>query len=155
MKYAIAAILIIALLMAYLAGSDAEVECFIICNPKSHVWVRRSPKKGAEEIGFLDCGDRFLTDGKRKNGFVHVVGITEYGEGWIHKGYVVYDKPEIVNCRGTVAATGRVKLQRYIGGKRIGYINVCEDVKVFAISEDWAVTNRGFIKLKYLELWNE
>ena len=155
MNRVIACILIFLLLIAFLAGCGAEIECYAICNPESHIWIRRSPKKGSDEIGYLDCGDNFKTDGKTKNGFIHVIGMTEYGEGWVHKGYVVYDKPEIVNCRGTVAATGRVKLQRYVGGKRIGYIKVCEDVKVFAISEDWAVTNRGFIKLKYLELWDE
>ena len=155
MKRIITILALISVLTLIIAGSVAEDEYFIICNPKSYVNVRRSPKKGAEEIGRLDCGDSFLSDGKKKNGYIHVVGMTEYGEGWIHKGYVVEDQPIIESLRGTIAATGRVKTRRYIGGKKLEWLEVCTDVWIYVMSDEWAVTNRGFIRTKYLEVWNE
>lgn len=155
MKRLISVILILTILTAVLPVSAEEHEYFIICNPKSYVCVRRTPKKGAEESGRLDCGDKFISDGKKKNGYIHVLGVTEDGEGWVHRGYVIEDQPTVENLRATVAATGRVKTRRYIGGKKLEWLEVCTDVWVYAISDEWAVTNRGFIRTKYLEVWNE
>ena len=93
------------------------------------------------------------TDGKTRNGFLHIYGVTEYGEGWVHTGYVVDDAPIIETCYATVAATGRVKARRYIGGKRSSWVSVCTDVRVFARSEEWAVTSKGYIPMRYLEVW--
>ena len=150
------AVIIVLLLLSvcYLAGAE-EKEMYVLCDPKptNRVCVRRFPKKGAEETGYLTCGDKVLTDGKTKNGFVHVIGITEDGEGWVHKGYLVEDKPIIEGCFATVTASGRVMTRRYIGGKKSGWVEVLTDLKVYARSEEWAVTNKGYIRTKYLEVW--
>lgn len=152
-----AALIIMALLfltICWMAGAE-ETTKYILCNPKqdNHVAIRRSPRKGAEETGRLQCGDYILTDGMKKNGYVHIIGMTEYGEGWVHKGYVVNDKPVIEQCNASIAATGRVMSFRRIGKEKNGYLDVGTDVKVYARSEEWAVTNKGYIRTKYLEVW--
>ena len=90
MRKAIAAIIVICALTTLFAVSGYGAGYFIICDPSSCVCVRRSPKKGADVTGRLDCGDAIETDNRERNGYIHVLGITEYGEGWVHSGYVVH-----------------------------------------------------------------
>ena len=148
---------ILLLLLAICQFAGAEETRFILCNPKleNHVAIRRSPRKGAEETGRLDCGDPIITDGKVKNGYLHILGMTEDGEGWVHTGYVVNDKPVIDRCMATVAARGRVMARRFIGGKRTEWLAVCSDVRVLAMSAEWAVTNRGYVRTEFLEVWHD
>ena len=156
MKRLISILAFICILTAILAVSVAEDEYFIICNPKTYICVRRTPKKGAEETGRLDFGDSVFTDGKKKNGYLHVVDITEDGEGWVFAGNVISDKPEkLENARANVAATGRVMSYRWVNGKKNGWVNVGTQVVVLAWSEEWAVTNKGYIRTQYLEVWYE
>lgn len=156
MRLLISILAVICVLSAILAVSVAEDEYFIICNPKTYVCVRKSPKKSAEETGWLDFGDSILTDGVKKNGYLHVLGITEDGEGWVFAGNVVGDKPQkLKNARANVAATGRVMSYRWINGARNGYVKLGTDVYVYAISDEWAVTDRGYIRTEYLEVWYE
>lgn len=153
-KTAMIFIVLMILTVCYIAGAEDE-EKYILCNPRidNHVAVRKSPRRGAEETGRLECGDKIWTDGKTRNGYLHIYGITEDGEGWVHKGYVVDDRPVIEKYIATVAASGRVAARRYIGGKRNKWLEVCTDVKVYAKSDEWAVTNEGYIQIKYLECW--
>ena len=111
---------------------------------------------GAQITGYLDFGDWVETDGEKKNGFLHVYGITENGDGWIFAGYVVDDEPvKLEKAWASIGATGRVMTYRWIDGKENGWVQVCDDVKVYAMSEEWAVTDKGYIKTKYLEVWYE
>ena len=145
-------ILIIALAACYAAGAE-DRQIFILCNPKTPVIVRRSPKKASDETGRLDCGDTVMTDGKTRNGYLHVYGVTESGEGWIVTGHDVWEKPEILGCKAEVSAPGRVRARNKIGGKKVGWLQVGDEVTVYAMSEEWAVTNRGYVMNKYLEVW--
>lgn len=153
-KLALIIILLLLVMICYFAGAEDETK-YILCNPKptSHVAIRRSPKHKAEEIGRLDCGDWFITDGKTRNGYLHLIGLTEYGEGWVHMGYVVDDKPVIEKCNGTISASGRVKARKHINGTKNCWLAVGDDIRVFARSEEWAVTNKGFIRTEFLEVW--
>lgn len=155
MRRVVAWVTLLIVLIAVLPASADEHELFIICNPNSYVCVRGSPDKGAERTGLLDCGDSVITDGEKKNGFLHILWITEADEGWVFLGYVVEDKPIIETVHANVAATGRVAARRYIGGKRRCWVNVCSEVKVYARTDEWAVTNKGFIQSQYLEIWYE
>lgn len=128
-------------------------EYYIICNPDSYVHVRKTPKKGGEETGQLYCGDRVVTDGKRKNGYLHCIDLsTEYGEGWVHLGYIVSDQPKIIEGYGIITSNGRVATRRWINGKRSSWIRDGTRVRILAISEEWTLTVRGFIKSEYLEV---
>ncbi len=153
-KVAFVALIILILSVAYIAGAEDETK-YILCNPRTdnHVAIRRSPRKGAEETGRLDCGDWFITDGKTRNGYIHLIGLTEDGEGWVHLGYVVDDKPVIEKCNATISGSGRVKARRYINGKKNCWLAIGDDVKIYARSEEWAVTSKGYVRTEYLEVW--
>ena len=155
MKRIIALVIVLtASIVCFTAFSESS-DKYIICNPESYVLVRKSPKNTAEATGRLDCGDTIQTDGKQKDGFLHILGVTEFGEGWVFQGYIVDDEPMIEQGKATVTANGRVAARKYIGSKEYKWVKVCTDVKLLARSEEWAVTDKGFIKTEYLELWYE
>jgi hypothetical protein len=133
--------------------SGSADEYFIICNTKTEINVRRAAKRSSEKIGWLECGDRVETDGVKKNGFVYCYDMnTESGDGWVYAGYLVPDKPEKYGGRYVeVKANGRVACRQYVNGKRQGWVNDGQEVKVYAVSAEWAATNKGFIKTEYLE----
>ena len=156
MKKIISVILLLTALLASFTAVADNTKVFILCNPKTPVIVRKLPKKGSEETGRLDFGDWVITDGKKKNGFLHVIGITEAGEGWIFAGHTISDQPvKMEKARATIAATGRVMSYRWVNGRKNGFLDIGEDVKLLAWSEDWAVTDHGYIKTQYLEVWYE
>ena len=156
MKKLICATIVLTVILSCFTALAEEGRVFIFCNPKTPVIIRKTPKKGSEETGRLDFGDWVETDGKKKNGFLHVIGVTEAGEGWVFAGYVIKDQPEkLEGARANIGATGRVMSYRWVNGKRNGWVQVCEEVKVYAWSEEWAVTDKGYIRTKYLEVWYE
>lgn len=154
MKRAISIILLLAIFATSAAFAD-ENEYFILCNPDSHVCIRRSPKKDSDEIGQLEFGDMILTDGRKRNGFLHCIRLSnEWGEGWVYKGYLVQDEPRKWGQLVSVTANGRVASRRYVNGKRQGWLKRGQKVTVYGYSDEWAVTNRGFVKTKFLEVGN-
>ena len=156
MKKLICMVIVLAVLAAVFTAVAEERQMFIFCNPKTPVIIRKTPRKGSEESGRLDFGDWVITDGVKKNGFLHVVGVTESGEGWIFAGYVIEDQPvRMEKARANIGATGRVMSYRWVNGKKNGWLQVCEEVKVYGWSEEWAVTDKGYIRTKYLEVWYE
>ena len=155
MKRLIAILLLLAALTSVSTGVCDEYGVFILCNPNTNVNVRSSPKKGTSVVGWIDFGDEVLTDGEKRNGFLHVFTSGEM-DGWIHSGYVVEDEPrKVERAWANVAATGRVMTYKRIGGQKNGWVEIGTQVRVYAISEEWAVTNRGYIRTKYLEVWYE
>lgn len=155
MKRAIALIILLTALFATSCGLCDDYPVFILCNPKTPVNVRMAPKKGTSIVGRLDFGDCVETDGVKRNGFLHVYA-GDGGDGWIHAGYVVEDQPEKTErAYASVAASGRVLTYKRIGGKRNKWLNIGDELKVYALSEEWAVTNKGYVRTKYLEVWYE
>ena len=142
----------VAILMLSVAMAE-EYDMFVICAPGSYVNIRSSPSKGGDEAGRLDCGDSVTTDGKERNGYIHVLGMTDYGDGCVYKGYLVPDRPRIGTCKASIAASGRVACYQYANGKRTGWIKNGADLKVYVISDEWAVTNKGFVRCRHLEVW--
>lgn len=134
-------------------GEEREyTECWVLCQPDSYVNARLNPKKKSAEIGRLECGDNFYTDGKTMNGYVHCFGVGEWGEGWVHKGYVVYTKPYKPSTQlKKVESNGRVAARRTIDGARRCWLKNEQTIKVYMISEEWSVTNQGFVKTKFIE----
>lgn len=154
MRRFVAVMLFFAILCGILPVCSAEDEYFIICDPKSHVCVRRSPKRSGEESGRLEFGDKVWADGKKQNGFLHCVGINnEWGEGWVYKGNLVEDEPVKFNGKATVVGKGKVFCRRCVNGAKHGSLKNGTEVKVLAYSNEWAVTNKGYIKTEFLEMW--
>lgn len=153
-------LLIIVLLIGVLIGTcckgeDELVKCWIMCKPGSQVNVRRTPDKRSMEVGYLESGDWFMTDGSSSNGFIRCYGIGEYGEGWIYCGYVATEEPESVFEQYVCCAVKRVAIRRWMNGPKVdgsSWLVNGSNVDVFYIADGWACTSRGYILSEYLEV---
>ena len=130
-----------------------DQECWILCQPDSWVYAREKPKKKSTELGRLECGEMIYTDGKIKNGYLHVYGLNfELSEGWVSKGYIVFSEPyEPYFKDNKILSNGRVAARRTINGKRRCWVVNGQSIKVYMMSDEWSVTNKGFIKTKFIE----
>ena len=128
-----------------------EADCWVMCSPGDYVNIRRSPDRHSEACGWAETGMRFRTDWVEKNGFVHLLGVTEYGEGWISAGYVVYEEPRILDTETAITGKGRVASRKHIGGDRKKWMKPGDTVTVYSAADGWAVTDRGWIRTEYLE----
>jgi len=132
---------------------DESIIAYVICMPGDYVNVRPFPSTRHDRSGYLEAGDEIYLDGRKKNGFVHIVNAhTESGEGWVYKGYIVYDEPERVNQKAVVSCNGRLSARRYIGGKRRKWLQPQQTVKVYYWTDEWALTDSGYVQSKYLDL---
>jgi hypothetical protein len=158
----VAALLLVAVLLVIgiaigscCKGEEQLATCWAMCKPGSQVIVRRSPDKKSMEVGWLDCGDDFKTDGDSKNGFIRCYGIGENGEGWVYCGYVSTEEPEMVMQRYVCVAKKQVAIRRWMGGpqvERSPWLKNGQNVTVFCIGDGWACTSRGYIKSEWLEV---
>lgn len=138
-------------------GYSEEDPCFtawVICQPNDFVNAREKPSRKSRECGYFLPGDPVETDGYSKNGFLRCYGF-ETGVAWVSEGYVVYDKPELVDCTAYSIAKGRLAARKCIDGKRRCWVGVNEEVKVSWMSSEWCVTNKGFVKTEFLEMEGE
>ena len=95
---------------------------------------------------------KIWTDNVEKGGWLHVVDLpAECDTGWISSRYIVYDEPQPVFCELEIRAEGRVACRQWIGGKVIHWVHNGETVMVYYSSEEWSVTDMGYIKTEYLE----
>jgi hypothetical protein len=131
-----------------------EQECWILCQPDSWVYARMNPSKKSQELGRLECGDKVYTDGKTKNGFLHIYGLWfELDEGWVKKGYVVFDEPYRPFLYETnISSNGRVMARKTIDGKRRCWLKDGQAIKVYMMTDEWAVTNKGFVKSRFIDI---
>ena len=124
---------------------------YVIC--KDYVNARSSPNKKQEPIGRLETGDIVHTDGVKKNGYLHCVDLDfEDCEGWVFAGYLTEYKPETLWQNATVVSKGRLAARNYIKGKRTKWLKPGASVKVYYWSDDWSLTNYGYVQTQYLEL---
>ena len=134
--------------------NDSLVKCWILCKPGSQVNVRRTPSKKSEQVGFLEVGDWFWTDGNSADGWIRCYGIGEYGEGWIYSGYVVTEEPVKVYEQYVCVAKKRVACRTWIGGPKTSkpWLANGSNVSVFYEADGWAITSRGYIQSEWLEV---
>ena len=146
-------IILVVLLLAFFAanyGVAEEEGYFILCRPESVVNLRNKPSKSAMVVGWLTFGDYVKTDGKTKNGFVHVIDIpAEDPEGWVYAGFLVWDKPRAETYKAQVYG-GRVVARSCVDGKRLCVLREGCTVTVYARCNRWAVTNKGFVMCDWL-----
>lgn len=141
-------VLAILLALFLLIGSAVADSLYILCQPDSFVNVRAFPRKGAEIAGRVELGDELETDGVRRNGYIHVCGFE--GGGWISTGFVTFTPVTVFKAETQINAKGRVACRRSINGTRRKWLSDGQKVVIFAFSDDWAITNQGFIKVRYL-----
>lgn len=154
--WVICAFIVLVIVAAAIFSAEAEedtFDCWVMCAPCSQVNLRMKPNKESRAVGFLELGDSFRTDGKSKNGFIHVLNAGEC-ECWIYCGYVVAEEPEIIMENYVCEAKRRVACRRWVDGPqykgRAGWLNNGSCVAVYAAAEGWAVTSRGYIRIEWL-----
>ena len=145
------------LLTTYVRAGAEDVlsTAWVMCRPGegNYIRVRETPSTKGKEIGRLDSGDWFKTDGENLNGWIRCYGIGE-SEGWIYCGFVVTEEPQKIMENYICTSNGRVACRRWIGGPQVDgakWIKNGSTVTVFYIAEDWACTSRGYIRAEYLE----
>ena len=157
-------LLIIAVIYAIVIGyqslgfaEENLAKAYVLCQPGDYVNARWSPNRKSESVGRLDCGDEIWLDGKTKNGFAHYVDATfEACECWVYTGYIVFDKPVFKGGQvAVVASSGRLAARKNCTGEVRKWLKSGSEVQVFWWSEEWCVTNYGFVKTEYLELVGE
>ena len=127
-------------------------DVWVMCQPDSEVMIRQKPGKQARVIGAAGCGQKLHTDWKERDGWLHLIDLAnETGEGWIHMGYVACVEPKAVNDWMTVAHCRRVAARKGIDGKRQAWVKSGKRVFVYMVADVWAVTDKGYIHLEYLE----
>ena len=129
---------------------DGVTEAYVLC--ADFVYVRPFANKKGEPLGRLEAGDRVFLDGKKKNGFLHIVDTGLEADGWVHKGFIVYDEPIKVNQSATIISRGRLAARKFVNGKRTRWLKPLASVHVYWWSDEWVLTNCGYIQTRYLEL---
>ncbi|MBQ1792975.1 MAG: hypothetical protein II008_22595 [Oscillospiraceae bacterium] len=123
---------------------------WIIC--KNYVVIRNWPSRGAMEGGQLDPGDEIEIDGRTKDGFAHIVSPVD---GWVWAGNIVSSQPEKVECKAYVTANKRLYCRRWVDGPMVDskpYLINGSKVHVYWMNDEWAVTNRGYVRSEWLEM---
>lgn len=124
---------------------------YVLCRPGGEINVREKPKLKSGIVGVYNFGDKVTSDGKEKNGFVHVVDVpAEVSEGWIYGGLLVKDEPIASPGNAMVFGDGRVACRKYAGGKVVRWLEEESVVKIYAISEEWCVTEYGYVRTEFL-----
>ena len=132
---------------------DDVTEAYILCD--DYVNVRPFPNKKGEPIGRFEAGDKVFLDGKKKNGYLHCVDTGLEADGWVFSGFVVYDEPIKMYQSAVIVSKGRLAARKYVGGKRTRWLKPLATLKVWYWSDDWCLTNCGYVQTKYLELEGE
>jgi len=159
-----AAFVLVFLLLLWLFGwfaSEVHAEkepqtMWVICQPDDVVLVRTGPSIRSGSISELKPGTMVHTDGKQRNGFLHIVEMnSESGEGWVKHKYLVDEEPERVDCKATVVSKGRLAARRSIRGARVRWLKPGQTVTVSWITSEWCVTDKGYVMRQYLKLDGE
>ena len=146
-------IAVICAIIPCFSASEGEDEYFIICRPGTCVNVRISPDMHSEVIGCKFFGDEIFVD-KEKNGFVHITNLnSEYTEGWVYKGLIVEDKPVEINATAVIVSNARVAGRKYVNGKITKWLSNGTEVMIYAASDEWCVTDKGYVRAEFIEIW--
>lgn len=151
--------LLIALLLLEAVTAKADPEAYyVLCHPASELNVRLKPSVKGRKIGGYGAGDLVMVD-KIRRGWARDADANmrfDAWDGWMAAAYLV-DSPVDVYAEGigaTVTAKGRVKIRATPGGSRVGWLRDGDAVTVFAVSDVWTVTGKGYVKTDCL-VFNE
>ena len=112
--------------------------------------IRSKPRKNSAVVAWIECGQMVHTDGREKNGFIHVVDLpAEITEGWIYCGYLADEEPVKRTYQAEVYE-GSVIARSSMGGRRLCKLKEGKIVTVYAKTHSWAVTNKGYILCDWL-----
>ena len=138
-----------------LAESDTE-DVWVLCTYESFVNIRENPRKSSFAFGGVTCGTRLKTDGEEKGDYLHVVDVpAEESEGWISKQFIVHSEPVRMTQPATVVSNGRLAARKGIGGKVQYWMNPMDTLTIFWWTDEWCLTNKGYVQTEFLELDGE
>ena len=151
---AVAALTVAVFLIQYGAvlarAEEGTTTAWAMC--RSYINIRMWASKDATAVGFLDPCDPVEVDGTTRDGFAHIVSPVD---GWVHAGYLDFSKPEEIGERFVVTARSRVAARRWINGPKVSqkpWLICGSEVTVYYMSEEWALTNRGYVRAEWLEV---
>ena len=142
------------LIAARTANAEDELrEMYVICQPDDFIYIRLHPSRKSEVAGYLMPGETVTISNKVKNGYAYCPNLSnEAGEGWVYTGYLTEDEPEHLDGEGyCIISKARVACRKCINGDRLKWLHNGDHLKVWYKTEEWSVTNRGFVMTKYLE----
>lgn len=147
-------VLAVLMLAFSLICSSVAEEYYVLCKPGELVNVREYPSKRSEIVGVKFFGGKVETDGKERNGYLHIVNIDtmEVTSGWIYKGLLVEDEPKQITARSESICEGRVACRVYMNGKVRKWLDAESSVTVYAVSEQWCYTDCGYVKTECLSI---
>ena len=143
--------LLVLLCLLIICVSALADTVYVLCQPDSFVNVRAFPRKGAEITGYAELGWQLETDGIRKNGYVKVSGYE--GDAWIYAGYLTDCAVTVITLKTQIVSKGRVACRRAINGTRRKWLKDGTEVTIYALSDEWSITDKGFIKTQYLGVY--
>ena len=134
---------------------DPYADCtkvWVMCSDTSYVCVREKPRKTSDAFGGAINGIMLKTDGKERNGYLHVVDVAaEASTGWISKKYIVYDEPIEMHQTALVVSNGKLAARRGINGKVRKWLKPMTEVTILCWSKEWCLTNYGYVQSEFLE----
>ena len=158
-KRAQAILLVIAIILAGLAALKTEshaedaATAWVICQPGDYVIIREGPSRKSAAVGRLDSGDEIRVDGVTKNGYARLSGmVIDAVEAWVYTGYIVFDEPRWSGESRIVTGGRRIAARKNCAGEIRKWLKRGTQVQVFWWSDEWCVTNRGFIRTEFLEV---
>ena len=160
LEFGLLVLIVLLLIYAYSWAVDQvhaeEKTVWVICQKDNVVQVRDGPGKKYTATGELEPCRAMKTDGKKRNGFTHLIDMAnESGTGWVKSVYLADEEPEVVNRTATVISKGRLAARRSIGGERVRWLKPGKTVTVYYRTSEWCVTDKGYVMRKYLEVDGE
>ena len=159
-EFALLALIILALITAcewafsQVRAEKATETRWVFC--RDTLLVREGTKKTFPATGELEPGTMVFTDGKVRNGYIHLIGLAnESGDGWARKIYIVDEEPEVLNCRAEVISKGRLAARKSIGGELKKWLKPGSNLTAYIATSEWCITDSGYVMMKYIEIYGE
>ena len=136
--------------------ADSNAKAYILCKPADYVYARAKPDRNSDATGRFDPCDEIYLDGKTKNGFAHIAYPSLDGDGWIYTGYIVFDEPKALHGQEAIVnSNAPLLVRKNIVGETVKRLTNGHELQVFYWSDEWAVTNYGFVSTEWIELVGE
>lgn len=147
-------ILMLLLLVVNCAFADTY---YVFCTPNDFVNVRMMPDGVA--TAWVECGSAIETDGKAKKyggkTWYHVVNLaSEDSSGWICSQFLSESPIVFEEYIAYCSAKDRVAIRKSPNGKVKKWLYNCEEIKVIAHNDEWAITPQGYVKLEFLDFYS-
>lgn len=130
---------------------------YILCKIGDYATVRSEACFCGEEIGTLKTGDSIKVTGETENGFAKFIDPDfKSNECWVYVGYVSTSKPKWMNGQIATVKDSKCISSTVNMAKETGYwIEQGTKLQVFWYTDQWCVTNRGYVMTKHIEMDGE